>query len=226
MRTAYVPVGDLPLVNDLMSNWNVFEAECSALLRAHPHNTKPLVDLQGRNKTPELKPSYVGKVQAVAIKIEPIVLDKVEYKLVFGTTEKQLKAKQELIASRTASLPFLRNWLVSHEKPVLHAGLFIIYPGAVINPHFGVHESYIRVHICLEANELALFSTEFDPPRTWAKKDVFGFLDYDVKHWVTFDAPESSQRRVVFYIDIHGDYYSAYYPGGIERQRNLNSEIL
>jgi hypothetical protein len=222
MKTAYVPTAHLPLVNNLMSNWDVFEAECTALLNAHPRNSKPRMELGGRNRTSDPLQSYVGQVQAVAIKVDPVVLDDVEYKKVYGTTDAQYQFKRKLIARRLAMLPFLRQWLMSNYAAVLHAGLFIVYPGAKINPHYGVHPSYVRIHICIEPNELALFHTEFDEPRTWAKKDVFGFLDYDVKHWVTFDAPDDSPRRVIFYIDVHGDYYNRFYPGTMEVQRALN----
>lgn len=222
MKTAYVPTVCLPLVNELMTNWDVFEAECAALLKANPQNSKPLMMLGGRNKTPDTKPSYAGKVQAVAIRVDPIVLDPVEYKLVFGHSEEQKQAKLALLASRTAQLPFLRGWLERNDN-VLHAGLFVAYPGARINPHYGVHSSYIRVHICIEPNELALFHTEFDEPRTWAKKDVFGFLDFEVKHWVTFEAPEDSPRRVIFYVDIHGDYYDTFYPTVRRKQIEMNA---
>lgn len=222
MKTAYVPTEDLPLVNHLMSAWDTFEAECRALLRAHPVNAKPLLELGGRNRTETSQQSYEGKVHAVAIRVDPVVLDPVEHRLVFGNTEEQKKAKLALLASRTASLPFLKDWLASNDS-VLHAGLFVAYPGARINPHYGVHPSYVRVHICLEPNERALFHTEFDAPRTWSKKDVFGFLDYEVKHWVTFDAPQESQRRVVFYIDVQGDYYDTFYPGVRQKQQELNS---
>ena len=171
--------------------------------------------LGGRNESEKGRRSYYGKVCNVGLMLDPVVLDPVEKILAFGKTEKEQLERTALINERLASTKWLRSFVEKHRENLAHVSLFVLHPGASITRHYGVTDAIIRCHIGVVPNPSALFYTAFDAPVTWERNRSFGFLDYHTPHWVTFNAGQAQNERIVLCVDVRTEYYEQYYPGHI-----------
>lgn len=213
-KTAYLPLEELPIVQELRANFDKVHSDTMGLLDRYGHNNKFLKTIVGgRNESEKGRRSYYGVVKNVGLLLDPVVLDKVEYKLAFGTTKEEYDQKQALIKERRDSAPWIGPWIERNMDKLVHVSLFILSPGASITRHYGVTDQIVRCHLGVQPNPAALFHTEWDPPRTWEENGVFAFLDYYAPHWVTFENATEEQPRVVFNFDVKPDYYEKFYPG-------------
>lgn len=215
MPTAYVPFRDLQPVQELQAQAQTVRDECLAVADRYGDNLKMKVRFSApRDPSGRGAVSYTGRVFAVGLFVNPIVLSPDEVLPVLGPTPETAAAKQELIASRRSTTTFLRQWIEKWvaEEVLVCATLFILYPGSRVTPHYGVSNQYLRFHTCIQENLGATFHTEFDEPRTWRIGDDFCFDDHGAKHWVEFPAESAEpQARIVLSTDFHRNYYKSVY---------------
>lgn len=216
-KTAYVPVELLPIIQELQDNFEIVEKEVHELNQRYGSNDKfKKVVLGGRNLDQKGKDSYYGKIINIGLLLDPIVLDATERVISFGENDVHKDYKLALIKSRRESTTWLNQWITRNESDLAHISLFIMYPGAKITPHYGVNDSFVRVHLGIQTPPEVMFFTEYDEPRKWERNKTFGFLDYEVKHWVEFAPAEHNNPRIILDVDVRRSYYEKYYPGLLE----------
>ena len=162
------------------------------------------------------KHSYYGQIVNVGLLLDPVVLDARERVLSFGENDEHMDSKMALIASRLDNALWLREWVNKWRHQLVHVSLFVMHPGAEITAHYGVNDSFVRVHLGVVCPEGAKFYTEFDEPRQWTPNGVFGFLDYEVRHSVKYEPCGVDDPRVVLCFDVKRDVYEKTYPGVLE----------
>jgi aspartyl/asparaginyl beta-hydroxylase (cupin superfamily) len=213
-KTAFVPVSELPIVKELQQHWPEVQVAAKKLLAWYGTNPKFRKIIEGgRNEENKDKHSYYGQIINIGLLLDPIVLDARERVLSFGENDENLASKMALIASRLEQALWLREWVERWKHQLVHVSLFVMYPGAEITAHYGVNNSFVRCHLGIMCPQGAKFYTEYDEPRTWSPNEVFGFLDYEVRHSVKYEPCGVDDPRVVLCFDVKREVYEQYYKG-------------
>ena len=215
MKTAYVPVENLPLIQELHDNFETIEQEIFSLYERfgkHPKFRKTILGV-GRNEPNKGKQSYYGTVKNIGLLLDDVVLDPQERVLAYGKDDANREQKQAMIKSRRETTKWINQWILRNIDNLCHVSLFIMHPGSAITPHYGVSDAMVRVHLGILCPPEVKFYTDFDEPRQWRRNETFGFLDYEVNHWVKFDQTDNQTPRIVFCADVVRPYYEKYYPG-------------
>ena len=213
-KTAYVPVEALPLVQEIQAHWPQVQEATKKLLQWYGTNPKFRKIIEGgRNEANKNKHSYYGQIVNIGLLLDPVVLDARERVLSFGENDVNMDAKMALIASRLDQAMWIREWVNRWRHQLVHVSMFVLHPGAEITEHYGVNDSFVRIHLGIMCPEGAKFYTEYDEPRQWTPNGVFGFLDYEVKHSVKYEPCGTDDPRVVLCFDVKRDVYERYYPG-------------
>lgn len=218
MTSAYIPVADLPLVQELIASYNKIVIDAKKLFETEAYQPKMRTTvIGGRNISRKGMSSYYGQARAVSWHVDERTLDPAEHLICFGNTPEQKQTKLDLYKLRRSYCPTIDKLLIDYKDVLMSTSTFALWPGAQITPHYGVNNEYVRIHLCLQENPGCRFFTEHDEPRTWYQRQVFGFLDYEVLHWVIFDdEPEANQERIILNVDVEKSYYTHFYPGVLD----------
>lgn len=181
--TTYLDVEHLPLTKYLKENFQAIQKECNALLDAIDIAPKPKADSMGqygKNRDQTGKPMIEGRVYSCYLLLRPELLDDNEKEIVYAPERWKSRGWRRLQS------PTLMKWMLREDVlPKLgNVGFNRIYPGARINPHFGVSTDYFRMHLCITGDPGATFYLKDRPPYTWSDGNVMAFADGDVLHWV------------------------------------------
>lgn len=216
MKSAYVPVAELPCVQELIANFETIKTEVDHLMALYGTNPKFRKVVEGgRNLAHKGEYSYHGQIVNVGLMLDPIVLDARERVLSFGENDVNKDAKMRLIASRLNQTTWIKEWVNKYLAQLCHVSLFVMHPGSEIIPHYGVSDAFVRVHLGIQCPPAAKFYTEIDEPRCWEVGKAFGFLDYEVRHWVKYPGEDNSvyAPRIVLCADVRREAYEQVYPG-------------
>jgi hypothetical protein len=196
--TDYLNVEHLPLTQYLKSNFTAIQRECDALLAAIDIAPKPKADSMGqhgKNREQVGKPMIEGDVYSCYLLLRPELLDDNEKEIVYAPERWKSRGWRRLQS------PTLMAWMLRDDVlPTLgNVGFNRIYPGARINPHYGVSTDYFRMHLCIHGDPGAKFYLKGRDPYTWSDGNVMAFADGDMLHWVEHNG---TGPRTILSIDV------------------------
>jgi hypothetical protein len=202
MKT-YIDVSDFPLTISLIENYEKIKEEfykLSEFTVVKPNNILP-----ERHRSSFGKLLYEGDFMLSYTRVVKESCSIYELKAVFGdengnfTEESINKTKEKLRESRLIT-PVLESCIAPYLPHVGTVGFNTIYPGSILNKHYGMCTDYIRFHLGIECDPGAMFYVENLQPRTWEPGKVFAFSDGETFHGTTHTG---SKPRTVLILDLH-----------------------
>ena len=182
--------GDLPLCQDLLSNFDGIKREITAFI----NDRSVLVEY----------PKYAvdGGYQLYDNHwtAYPMSRFKDEHVVLHGTDESK-NLLEQLIANAKAKMPLIDSIISPYEKSGVLANSFIsrLLPGTVIRPHVGWAKSWIRLHLGIICDPGCMI-TIGNKTRTWEEGKLLAFSDAGpLRHSVRHDG---TRERVILSLDL------------------------
>jgi hypothetical protein len=198
----YVDVSNFPLCLSLIDNYEKIKEEfykISNFTFEKPNNILPKAHGSSRGKL-----LYRGDFTCVYSRISKETLSIHEYNSLFGnddrivTQESESQAIEKLRKVQKET-PVIESCIAPYIDHIGNVGFNTIFPGAVLNRHYGMTKRFIRIHLGIECDLKAVFYVEKLTPRPWEDGKIFAFSDGDVFHGT---AHTGSKNRTILTIDV------------------------
>ncbi len=204
----YIDLSNFPLAKSLSENYEIIRTEFYALtefLQIKPNNT-----MTEKQKTSNGKILYNGDFKLVFTRVAPESCSIPEYNAAYGNKEgkvtpESLENAKLRYKKRQQLTPVLESCLAPYIEYVGTVGFNLIYPGAVLNKHYGMCNDYIRIHMGIDCDPGAQFFVENLPARTWEPGKLFAFSDGDSFHGTVHNG---ENPRSILLIDIKKTAFS------------------
>lgn len=120
---------------------------------------------------------YRGKIKSISMMNRDDIIDNNEREsMKWGPNEKIRWFKSD-----ETNMPFMWDFANQQIHNIASVIFNIIWPGAVLNHHWGLNQNYLRIHLCLEEAEGCIFNIE-GWERRWENGKLFAFDDANVFH--------------------------------------------
>lgn len=194
---GYIPqANDLPFAKMLRANYITIAEEADNLFEICTVNQKPKsvsMGQYGRNNTQVNQPMIEGDVRSLYLLLKPELLDDNEKEIVYAPELANARAW------RRRHCPLFMNLIMPYFPVLGNVGFNRLYPGATINPHYGVSTDYFRMHLGLHTDPKATFYMEGEEPYVWQKGQTMAFTDGDILHWVEH---RGTEPRTILSVDL------------------------
>lgn len=178
----YIDVSNFPLTKSLIENFDNIRTEFYTLSKKQLTSKPNNVIIEKKQRSSQGKILYNGTVQSVFTRVVRESCSEPELLAVFGSTKESNIAAQLRFKERQQITKTLENCLKPYIDFIGSVGFNVIYPPGTINLHYGMCDTYIRIHMGLDCDPGAKFFIEDLPPRAWESGKVFAFSDGDAYH--------------------------------------------
>lgn len=203
----YIDVSNVPLAKLLQQNYDAIKAEAFNLFQVDgiiPKINATMADQDGRNPDSTGQPKYTGKNSSLHIRVVLDLLDPPERKVALVPGAEANRERRRKLCPVTMGI--LGQYCTHDQDLIGNIGFNMLFPGAVITPHYGVitASKYVRVHLALEAAEGCVFYAK-DPdsgqviPYSWKNRELMAFHDGAVLHWVEH---KGTTPRTIMSVDM------------------------
>jgi hypothetical protein len=96
------------------------------------------------------------------------------------------------------TMPFMTKYTEKMHDLIGSITFNTSYPGSLLNHHWGLDQSYLRLHLCLDEADGCVFDIE-GWKHQWRDGDLFGFDDANVLHGTSHSG---TKPRTVLIIDV------------------------
>ena len=149
---------------------------------------------------------YKGKILSAALKLSTIALSVTERKMLNWAVDEKYRYSYKRVQPELqgACVDFVNRFDDMLEQCFFN----IAFPGASIAPHFGIHTSYFRAHLCLQENQGFHFDIEGEK-KYWFEgpENLFAFDDANVRHGINYEELGNANPRIILILDIKKSYY-------------------
>lgn len=195
---VYIDIKNHPLTLELIANFKAIQIEFDSNREGNAFK-KPNFKFSLKDQREVINSFYDGDMTNVTLKIKDELLSDDEKIIAFGKNDELKEMRLNRFQQRRKQFPVLDSILQKYEESIGSIVFNIMTPNARLNPHFGVSEKYIRVHLGIHCNEKATFICADLPPRAWKDGHVWAFSDYETLHYSVND---SNEERVILVIDL------------------------
>ena len=198
VNLVYYDTVDMPLAILLRTNWLRIRAEADALFDAEgavPKINAVMLGQDGRYLESVGRMKYTGANASLHLQVVPDLLDPPEAKVALSPAGEAGRAR------RRKACPVIMSLLMPYMKHIGNIGLNRLFPGSVINPHYGVitADKFIRLHLGLCTDPSAKFYAQDHESYTWRDGETMAFNDAKSLHWVKH---EGNNPRTILCLDI------------------------
>lgn len=198
VNTVYYDTAHIPLAITLRANWLAIRDEVDALFNAEgavPKVNAVMMGQDGRYLESVGRMKYTGMNASLHLQVVPDLLDPPEAKIALTPAGEAGRAK------RRAACPIIMGLLTPYKEHIGNIGFNRLFPGGVINPHYGVitADKYVRLHLGLHTDPGAKFYAQDHEPYTWQDGETMAFDDAKSLHWVKH---EGNQPRTILCLDV------------------------
>ena len=178
----YIDISNFPLTKSLIENFDAIRTEFYTLSKKQLASKPNNVIVSTNQKPARGKILYSGSVQSVFTRVVKESCSEPELLAAFGSTLESRVAAQLRFKERQQITKTLEKCIEPYIDFIGSVGFNVIHPPGKINMHYGMCDTYIRIHMGLDCDPGARFIIENLPHRAWEEKKVFAFSDGDAFH--------------------------------------------